>query len=63
MWRNTDCYTLDSGRTALVLRALSKPAPYRFVERQLWQRRAAGLFVALAALQGRRSQSTRVRSE
>lgn len=48
--------TLDPGLTALALRGLSKPASYPFVERQLWRRRAAGLFAALRALQGRRRQ-------
>jgi hypothetical protein len=53
MRRDTDRCTLDPGRTALALRGLSQPAAYPFVERQLWRRRAAGLFVALREL-GRR---------
>jgi hypothetical protein len=48
---DTDCCTLDPGRTALALRGLSKPASYPFVERHLWRRRAVGLFAALRALQ------------
>jgi hypothetical protein len=59
MRRDTDRCTLDAGRTALALRGLSKPVSYPFVERQLWRRRAAGLFVALKALCGQRSQPRR----
>ena len=50
MRKDTDGCTLDPGRTALALRGLSKPASYPFVERNLWRRRAVGLFAALRAL-------------
>jgi hypothetical protein len=56
MRRDTDGWTLDSGRVALALRGLRKPASYPFVERHLWWRRAGGLFVGLKALRGRPSQ-------
>jgi hypothetical protein len=59
MRRDTDRCTLDPGRTALALRGLSEPSSYPFVEQQLWRRRAAGLFAALKALRGQRSQSRR----
>jgi hypothetical protein len=59
MRKNTDCCTLDPGRVALALRGLSRPASYLFVERQLWRRRAAGLFVALKTLSRQRSQPAR----
>jgi hypothetical protein len=59
MRRDTDGCTLDSGRVALALRGLRKPASYPFVERQLWRRRAAGLFLALKALRGQGSQPER----
>ena len=49
MRTDTDSVTLDSGRTALALRVLSKPASCPFVERHLSRRRAAGLFAALKA--------------
>jgi hypothetical protein len=59
MPRDDDRCTLDPALTALALRGLSKPASYPFVERHLWRRRAAGLFVALRALRGQRSQRER----
>jgi hypothetical protein len=59
MRRGTDCCTLDPGRVTRALRGQSMLATYPFVERQLWQGRAAGLFVALRALGGQRSQPER----
>jgi hypothetical protein len=59
MRRDTDRCTLDPGRTALALRGLSQPAAYPFVERQLWRRRAAGLFAALTARGGQKSPRER----
>jgi hypothetical protein len=59
MRSDNDRCTLDPGLTALALRGLSKPTSYPFVERHLWRRRAAGLFGALRALRGQRSQRER----